>query len=169
MDRAWREIIWNQFGAAIDTLESTIHACPDELWGDRSQRPEYWYIVYHTLFFLDFYLHDSGEEFAPPAPFNLDELDPAGILPDRVYTKAEMLRYLEHGRGKCRATLVRLTDEKAAEIRRFGPVEGSFAESLLYTMRHVQHHSAQLILILRQKIDSTPGWVSRTKQPLSVR
>jgi DinB superfamily len=168
VNRTWREIVWNQYGAAIDTLESVIVACPDALWGDRSQRPEYWYIVYHTLFFLDFYLHDSKEPFAPPAPFNLDELDPAGILPDRVYTKDEMRRYLEHGREKLRLTLVGMTDEKAGERRKFGSLEATCAEGLLYTMRHMQHHSAQLILILRQQIDSTPGWVGRTKRPLGA-
>jgi len=30
-------------------------------------------------------------------------------------------------------------------------------------MRHVQHHAAQLNLILRQTIDSAPTWVSKTK------
>jgi uncharacterized damage-inducible protein DinB len=39
-------------------------------------------------------------------------------------------------------------------------------EHLLYTMRHVQHHMAQLNLILRQVIDSAPNWVGRTKLPL---
>jgi len=37
----------------------------------------------------------------------------------------------------------------------------SFAELLLYNMRHVQHHAAQLNLILRQKVDSAPGWVAQ--------
>jgi hypothetical protein len=38
---------------------------------------------------------------------------------------------------------------------------------LLYNMRHVQHHAAQLNLILRQTIDSAPGWVVLTKSSLS--
>jgi hypothetical protein len=37
-------------------------------------------------------------------------------------------------------------------------------ELLLYSMRHVQHHSAQFNLILRETIDSAPGWVSRAKR-----
>jgi hypothetical protein len=77
----WNTILWQQFGAAIDMLENAMLACPEELWSDRSERPEFWYVVYHTLFFLDFYLVDSVEGFAPPAPVNLDELDPAGLLP----------------------------------------------------------------------------------------
>src|SRR5512145_3330349 len=102
-DAAWKTIIWSQFGATIDMLEEAMRACPDELWNDRSQPMEFWYVVYHTLFWLDLYLSGPVEGFAPPAPFTLDELDPAGLLPERVYTKDELQSYLAHGRQKCRA------------------------------------------------------------------
>jgi hypothetical protein len=144
-------------------LENALLACPDKLWSDRSQRPEFWYVVYHTLFWLDFYLSGAVEGFTPPAPFTLDELDPAGLLPERVYTKDELRTYLEHGRKKCRTTIEALTDEKARERFRFGRIDLSFAELLLYNMRHVQHHAAQLNLILRQTIDSAPRWVVKGK------
>ena len=31
MDANWRIGIWQQFGAAIDMLENTVGACPDDL------------------------------------------------------------------------------------------------------------------------------------------
>jgi len=158
-----RAILWQQFGAAIDMLENAIVACPEQLWGDRSQQPEFWYVVYHTLFFLDLYLSGAVAGFAPPAPFTLDELDPRGLLPERVYTKEELQSYLEHGRRKCRAVLAALTDEQAQRLCVFGWGEMSFAELLLDNMRHVQHHAAQLNLMLRQKTDSAPRWVAKTK------
>jgi len=164
MDNSWKEIIWQQFGASIDMLENAMHACPDRLWADRSRRPEFWYLVYHTLFWLDLYLSESAENFIPPAPFTLSELDPSGLLPDRVYTKDELKRYFVHGRRKCRETIQALTDEKARLPFKFGRIELSFAGLLLYNMRHVQHHAAQLNLILRQSIDSAPRWVVKTKQ-----
>ena len=166
MNNTWKTIIWQQFGAAIDMLENAILACPEIIWGDRSRQPEYWYIVYHTLFFLDFYLSDSAEGFAPPAPFTLAELDPAGLLPDRVYTKDELLDYLEHGRRKCRAAIETLTEERAYQRCGFERPDVSVLELYLYTMRHVQHHAAQLNLILRQTINSAPRWVARTKRNL---
>jgi hypothetical protein len=145
-------------------LENALLACPDELWGDRSRRPEFWYLAYHTLFFLDLYLSGSVEGFAPPAPFTLDEIDARGILPERVYTKDELQSYLEHGRQKCRATIEALTEEKARRRCEFSWGEVSFAELILYNMRHVQHHAAQLNLILRQTIDSAPDWVAAAKK-----
>lgn len=163
MDTTWRAVLWQQFGASIDMLENGLRACPEELWSDRSQRPEFWYVVYHTLFFLDLYLSGSVEGFSPPAPFNLDEMDPRGLLPERVYTKDEMQAFLDHGRRKCRRVIEGLTDERARERCKFSWGEMSFAELLLDNMRHVQHHAAQLNLILRQKTDSAPGWVATTK------
>ena len=126
MDTTWRTSLWQQFGAAIDMLDNAVAACPDELWRvrlwDDAELPEsaeFWYIVYHTLFWLDLYLSGAVEGFAPPAPFNLDELDPAGLLPERPYTRDELLAYLEHDRDKCRATIDALTDERAARRCKF--------------------------------------------------
>ena len=89
-------------------------ACGDDP-GQRSEFSEFWYIAYHTLFWLDLYLSGSVEGFAPPAPFTLDELDPAGLLPDRRYTRDELLAYLDHDRQKCQTTIETLTDDRARQ------------------------------------------------------
>jgi hypothetical protein len=166
LDSSLKEIIWRQLGGALDMLENCVAACPEELWSDRTAQPEYWYMVYHTLFFLDLYLSGSLEGFRPPEPFNLDELDPAGIMPERVYTKDEMQSYLEHCREKCRATIRGLTPERARTRIEFPWFSMGFTESLLSNMRHVQHHTAQLNLIMRQRIDSAPRWVKEAKSKL---
>ena len=171
METFWKTILWKQFGAAIDMLENAMRACPDELWCDGSKPPAwvsrgvvgFWYVAFHTLFFLDFYLSGSEKDFAPPAPFTLAELDPAGLLPERPYTKTELQAYLEHGRRKCRATIAALTDETARQRCGFERLDLSGAELMFYSMRHVQHHAAQLNLLLRQATDSAPRWVGRTK------
>ena len=163
MDTHWKEFIRSQFGAAIQMLENAIRACPETLWADRSHIPEVWYMAYHTLFFLDCYLSESLDSFIPPAPFTLDELDPAGILPDRVYSKPELLSYLEYGRDKCRETIESLTNDRAHHRCGFEWLDLTVAELLVYNMRHVQHHAAQFNLILRQQINSVPKWVKKTK------
>jgi hypothetical protein len=162
----WNQIIWSQFGAAIDMLDRAIVACPESLWGNRALRPEYWYTAYHTLFFLDLYLGGALEGFHPPAPFNLDELDPAGVMPDRVYKKSELRAYLQHCRRKCREVLHDLTEERATETCAIPWLSLKFGELLLDNMRHVQHHTAQLNLLLRQQIDDAPRWISRLDEPL---
>jgi hypothetical protein len=170
MNIPWKTIIWQQFGAAIDTLDDTLRACPDELWRGRlwetpAERPEYsqfWYRVYHTLFWLDLYLTGAEEGFAPPAPFALIEME-EDDLPERPYTKDELQSYLAYARKQCQATIEALTDETAQRRCRFGWGEVSFAELLLYNMRHVQEHAAQLSLLLGQKGVPVQDFVTRAR------
>jgi hypothetical protein len=168
IDTIWKTAVRQQFEAALDMLENTLRACPERLWrarlwGEGSDRPdlaEFWYVLYHTLFWLDLYLSGSVEGFAPPAPFTLEELDPAGLIPARPYTKDELQTYLEHDRARCRATIEALTEAHARKRCTFSWGELSFAELLLDSMRHVQEHAAQLNMILGQKSGWQPGWVS---------
>lgn len=160
MTESWRGDLWRQFGAAIDMLENALVACPEAHWGERDQWQAFWYLAFHTLFWLDLYLSPDSEGFGPPAPFGLEELDPAGLLPPRVYTKAELLAYLAHGRAKCLAALSGMTDEDARGPCGIRPGM-SRGELHIYNLRHVQHGAAQLNLLLRQAVDSAPRWVSR--------
>ena len=162
MSTLLRSTFWGQFGASIDMIENSMHACPEELWGDRSRQPEFWYLVYHTLFWLDMYLSEREEGFTPPAPFTLEELDPAGVLPPRVYSKDELQDYLDHCRNKLRRVIESLSEETASERRKFGTKDFTLLEMMLYNMRHVQHHAAQLNQVLRQATNSAPRWVRRT-------
>jgi hypothetical protein len=175
MNILWKTAVWQQFGAAIDDLDNALRACPDELWrarlwNDPSQEkfflPEFWYIVYHSLFWLDLYLTGAEEGFAPPPPFLLVEQDEAGPLPERPYTKDELQAYLELCRQRCRDTIESLTDEEARRRCRFAWGEVSFAELLLYSMRHVAGHAAQLNMLLGQKTGSAPGWVAGAAEPM---
>jgi uncharacterized damage-inducible protein DinB len=159
MNPVWRTALWQQYGAAIDMLDNAIVACPDDVWSDQTQQPQFWYVAFHTIFFLDLYLSETADGFAPPAPFTLSEMDPAGVVPER-YTKDQLRRYLAHGRDKCRATIEAMTDEHAARHCHFDWLDISAADLLFYSMRHVQHHTGQLNLILRQRTNSAaPLWV----------
>jgi hypothetical protein len=170
MGSTWNGIIWDQFGAAIDMLGNAIQACPDQLWQQRlydeqsiqAEFAEFWYVGYHALFWLDFYLSESDEGFAPPAPFTLSEFE-AGVLPERVYSKAELLAYLEYGRSKCRDRLETLRDGMLTMPNRVRPdwPDMTVAGLMLYNMRHAQEHASQLSLFLGQRIGSAPRWVGK--------
>ena len=154
-------MLWRQFAVAIDALEDALRACPAELWEAHlwEDEPEqwvasgfstYWYLGYHTLFWLDLYLTGAEEGFAPPAPFDLVEMEAGEVLP-RTYTREELLGYLAVCRQRCRETVATLTVAEANRICRFPWGEMPFAELMLYTMRHVQEHAAQLHLFLGQQ------------------
>ena len=86
MDSNLKTGIWQQFGACIDYLADTVRACPDNLWQAALwQTPntspvlaQFWYVTYHTLFWLDLYLTGTEDGFLPPAPFTLIEQDERG-------------------------------------------------------------------------------------------
>jgi hypothetical protein len=171
MDAFYKTGLWQQFGAAIDMFGNAINACPDDLWheplwltpGEPTGYSEFWYLTFHALFWLDLDLSGGVEGFAPPAPFTLDELDPAGLLPERPYTQAELQSYLRHCRQKCQATIQALTVESANRHCRFPWREVNFFELLIHSLRHVQDHAAQLNLFLGQQGVTVSGWVAKAK------
>lgn len=164
MDTTQKTAIWQQFGATIDTLDDAISACPDRLWTavvwDDEDDPKYgqfWFVAYHTLFWLDLFLTGTSEGFAPPAPFI------RGALPEDPYSKDEVSNYLRQCRQKCRSTIEGLTDESANKICTFEWMTPTFFELQLYSMRHVQEHAAQLNLVLGQNGITGPDWVAKAR------
>jgi hypothetical protein len=168
-----REMLWNQFGAAIDMLNDTLRDCPDELWEKRlwNDQPDqwvaagfstFWYLGYHALFWLDLYLTGAEEGFIPPEPFDLVEMEDGEVLP-RTYTRDELLGYMEYCRRKCQETISSLSTEQANRICRFPWGELTFAELQLYNLRHVQEHGAQLRMFLGQQAGNSTSWVSKAQ------
>ncbi len=166
MDAYIKTALWKHFGASLDMLEQAITSCPDEVWGTSFAFGEFWYITYHTLFWLEVYLSDGLQGFTPQAPFGLSELDPEGTFPERVYHQEELLNYLDYNRQKAKQRIANLTEEKAQQVCIYGNNQGNVFDILLDNMRHVQHHTAQLYLLLRQKTHSAPTWITRTKEAL---
>lgn len=175
MDSNLKTSIWQQFGACIDYLEDSINACPDDLWRTAlwqtpNKQPEFaqfWYVAYHTLFWLDLYLTGAEEGFLPPAPFTLIEQDENGPLPERVYSKAELQTYLMDCRQRCRTTIEALTDEAAQRHCRFSWGECSFQELLVYNLRHVHGHASQLDMLLGQNGITTSDYVTQARNTAS--
>ena len=183
METLWRTALWQQFGAAIDMLDNALVACPAPLWRERlwsdpadSPQPptgEFWFVAYHTLYWLDLYLSsvaDSPSGATPPSPFPAPALDADDEPPERPYTKDELVAYLTYTKQKCHSAINSLTSERARYPYEFPWEQGqgrpiSSLELLLYTMRHVQEHAAQLSLFLGQH--GIPGadldWVPRAQ------
>jgi hypothetical protein len=155
-----REMAWHQFAVAIDDLRRAIRACPDKLWESRLWEDEpdqwvakgfgaFWYLGYHALFWLDLYLTGTEQGFQPPAPFDLVEMQANETLP-RTYGREELLGHVEHCWRRCEETIVGLSDDGSKRMCEFAWGTVPFGELLLYTMRHVQEHAAQLHLFLSQ-------------------
>jgi uncharacterized damage-inducible protein DinB len=161
------EMLWRQFAVTIDSFGDALRNCPDALWEEHLWEDEpdqwvaagfsaFWYLCYHTLFWLDLYLTGAEEGFAPPEPFDLVEMEANELLP-RTYLREELLTYLTTCRQRCKDIIATLSSEEADRVCTFPWGELPYAELLLYTMRHVQEHAAQLHLFLGQQKGRTTG------------
>jgi len=168
MDQSIKEIIWNQFGASIDMLTNAISKCPDDYFITHRR---FYYIAFHSAIFLDYYLTIPPCDFSPLLPFTQTEpidrpkeaID--DLVPNKIYSKQELIEYLVQSRGKCKELIYALTDEKLKERFKEGEeandMDYPILEILLYNMRHTQHHTAQLNMLLRQDIDKHIEWSFR--------
>ena len=177
MVEAYKQCLWTNFGAAIDMLSAAVSLCPEELW---QQRGRFYLLTYHVTIFLDYYLSIPSKDFNPMLPYTLAESDslPAesvdDVLPNRDYSKIELLTYIALAREKCRGLILYSQGDKLLgqwiqedEISMHGLCPSlvsnySVLEILFYNLRHVQHHVAQLNIILRQTINKAPDWVAHT-------
>lgn len=168
MDATLKTSIWKQYGAALDTLEDAIKLCPDDLWAatlwkdtEDARYGEFWFIVYHTLFWSDLYLDGHYATFTPPTPFKRRE------LPDVPYTKTVLTTYLHTCRDKIQATLDGLTDEQAYRVCVFEWIQAPYVEMQIYALRHAQEHAAQLNFFLGQQGVTGQDWIPQAKEQAS--
>lgn len=163
MNHTLKISLWKQFGASLDMFENAIVKCPESLWDDENR---FWYIAYHTLFFLDYYLDEDPDNFKTPSPFSMTEAEIDEVMPERTYTKEETLAYVKHCREKARMLIAGFDSGGAEKKWKNQWKEYSMYEMQLYNMRHVQHHTGQLNMLLGKINHQLPVWVSRTKVEL---
>lgn len=160
MSSILQKSLYSQFTASINMVENAIQMCPINLWNNESKFGQ---IAYHTLFFLDYYLTLPPNNFAPPAPFTLSEFEETAT--NKIYTKMELLQYIHYCTAKCQQLIygTALLDENIIWQNESKTMQYHITEILLYNLRHVQHHAAQLNVLLRQHIQDAPNWVCRGK------
>lgn len=164
MKNSLNEVIWNQFGASLESLQNAIKLCPVDSWKSKKL---FWHKAFHCIFFTDYYLTLEPSTFEPPLPFTRSEFE--NEIPPRDYSKEELLEYIAYCMVKAKNILgdSTLNIETIRWKNTSGSMDYSLLELMIYNMRHIQHHAAQLNLILRQDIQDSPDWVSRSSTSLS--
>lgn len=162
---AFKELVADQFEAALCTLDICIDRCPDSAWNARVANLKFCQVVFHTLFYADYYLGENEQAFRRQ-PFHGDnqqffrdyeELeDRAPVL---LYDKASIKKYMQHVRSKAPAALGAELAESLGAWCGFQRKTISRAELYVYNIRHIQHHAAQLSLRLRLDDQTDIPWV----------
>jgi hypothetical protein len=177
MEQYVKQVLWRNFGAAIDMLQETIRLCPDALW---QQQDRFFYMAYHTTIFLDYYLSIPVRNFNPPLAYTLVDPDklPTGaiddVIPDRLYSRTEMLQWLDSVRARCKQLIMESSDarlmdrwirDEELDLHLGCPSlvkDYSVLEIIFYNFRHVQHHVAQLNMLLRAEANTAADWISQS-------
>jgi uncharacterized damage-inducible protein DinB len=150
-----QQLLISQFEASLSMLAHCIVRCPAECWQATVVRYPFSQVVFHTLFYADFYLGQSPEGFESQ-PFHLENKALFGDyeqLQDREpieeYERADLERYLGFVRAKAITTIQSETEHDLAADTVFPRRRGSRAEAHVYNVRHIQHHVGQLTMRLR--------------------
>jgi hypothetical protein len=169
-----RGMLKSQYHAALAMLRDAVERCPDDLWVNRDHTNPYWRVAYHALFYTHLYLQPSLEAFrpwerhqayiedlddAPPPPEFEDAIamPPSPPQTGEPYTKAEVLEYWQF----CDALVDGAVDalDLASPQSGFSWYRVPKAEHQVVSLRHIQHHTAQLSGRLRGATGVAVDWV----------
>ena len=163
-----RFILKSQYHASLAMLRETVERCPAALWSSRDHMNAFWQIAYHTLFFTHLYLQPNEAAFRPwerhqHAVQNPDGIggppDPKSVLPliPEPYTQDDVLTYWTI----CDEMVDRSVDalDLDAPESGFHWYKVSKLEHQLVSLRHIQHHTAQLADRLRSATNIGTKWV----------
>ena len=159
-----RELMANQYEAALCTLNACIDRCPEAAWDTPVANLAFCQVVFHTLFFTDYYLGREEHGFRDQ-PFHRDHpqfFRDYEELEDRkqqlLYDRPMIRAYLDHCRGKAAEVIAGETAETLGASCGFARRNVSRAELHVSSIRHIQHHAAQLSLRLRLDYQEDIAW-----------
>lgn len=161
----YQAMIRSQYVAALAMLQQAIEKCPESLWNQIEDTAKFWHIAYHALFYTHLYLNTTAADFKPWANHRKDYefMGPipwdANRLPkiEEPYQKAEVLEYLACCRQQVE-THVPTLDLSAPSGFDWLPM--SKFELQLYTIRHLQQHTGELMERLGAKAGISVDWIS---------
>lgn len=157
--------IISQYEASLVMLHNAISACDAELWTDQSYTNTFWHVAYHVLFYTDLYLSEDEKSFVSWEKHREHYQVLGDTLPwppyDAVrigepYRQEEIEEYCE---GIQRHLSERIEPLNFEDPSGFFWLPFSKFELQLYNIRHVQHHSGQLIDRLREQKNVSINWV----------
>jgi hypothetical protein len=175
---ALRRLLKGQYHAALAMLRQAVERTPEHVWTSDAYPNRTWRMAYHTLYYTHLYLGKRLEDFRPwpqhqthvqdmddvHAPSELDEfleLPDRPPLSGKPYSPAQVLSYW---------TSVDEMVDRSVDAMDLGAKDSGFpwaklpkAEHQMMSIRHIQHHTAQLADRLRNRVNIGVDWV-RTRQ-----
>lgn len=155
----FKELIAKQYEATLCTLNMCIDRCPEANWNSPVANYKFCQVVFHTLVYTDLYLGQDKESlYRQPfhqknKPVFRDYEEFEDRAPVLLYDRPWIKTYLQYCRNKASEVVAGETVETLSARSGFHWLPFSRGELHVYNIRHIQHHSAQLMLRLRLDVD----------------
>jgi hypothetical protein len=154
-----KTILTGQFEASLSMLNHCVRLCPPDRWEGKIANQTFRTIAYHTLFFVDFYLSPSENDFALRDLHQRGGDERIDGAPTAGLPKDETVGYVEACRAKLLQTMAAETAASLAALYGFtswfSGLRMSRGELHIYNIRHIQHHTGQMSAYLR-RVDAPP-------------
>lgn len=157
-DSLFLDICKINYRAIFKMIRNAMDKCPESLWYERTDEPSFWHQVYHTVFYIDFYLSESPQNFQKPETI-ISVTPDLGKMPENTLSQQQIADYMDTVSKKCKEVLDGLTPTELEGENKFGWTGATLAHRLIYNIRHAQHHVGRMNSILERKVGGSVGWV----------
>ena len=159
-------VIRSQYLASMEMLKQTISQCPESIWNSPDDKTKFWNIAYHVLYFTHLYLQDTLQTFKK-WPRHREEYQFLGHTPwpphaapkiGEPLDKETVLDYLAfcQQQVKERVPCLNFEAESGFEWLPFNKLEVQ-----IYSIRHLQQHTGELMERLGTRTGIELDWVAR--------
>ncbi len=154
---AIKSALISQYRASLMMLEKAIRTCSDELWDSEQYSNRTWQLVYHLLYFtdLDLYQNLKGRKY-----WSLHRKDHQNLgewQGKTPYSKSEMLEFLRYLANRLEQAVYDL--DLAHPESGFHWYKVGKLEHQLVNLKHLQHHTAQLMERIRFHQAAAVPWI----------
>lgn len=163
------DILASQYKASLGMLRSAIEKVPEEQWNNEAYNNPNWQIIYHILWATKTYLAANIESVVPfkNAIAGAESLGGAqdwenpdeGVTVEGFHTKSELISFIDEVENNLQKNIDALALEESSGFEWY---PYSRLELHINNIRHIQHHTAQIIERLKAKgITGFSWWIDQ--------
>jgi len=165
-------VLTSQYKASLGMLRQTLEKVPEEQWNDEDYNNPNWQIAYHILWGIKFYLGANPESYIPfeNAIEGAESLGGSqdwenpdeGVKVEGFHTKDEILSFINAIESKLQSNIAALPLDKDSGFEWY---PYSRLELHINNIRHIQHHTGQIIERLKAKGIAGFSWWADQNPP----
>ncbi|VTQ02366.1 DinB family protein [Sphingobacterium daejeonense] len=163
------EVLISQYHAALGMLRDVVEKVPSDQWNTNEYHNPNWQLIYHTIWSARLYLGGSHDVYKP---FEKAIAGAESLGGDQEWENAEVEVIGQNSKSELLEFISEIEENLERQVKEL-PLDSPSGfewypytrfELHLNTIRHIQHHTAQIIERLKEKgIKGFPWWIDSNK------